>query len=463
MGDIKAAEGAATRARDLYAQLEADRERADAARLRSVALNDDGDILMDEGDRAGALKAYEESLEIARRLAAADPGNAGWARDVSVSLDRIGDVRVAEGDRAGALKAYEESLESPGAWPPPIPAMPAGRATSRSAWIRIGDVRVAEGDRAGALKAYEESLESPGAWPPPIPAMPAGRAMSRSAWTLGDVRVAEGDRAGALKAYEESLESPGAWPPPIPATPAGRAMSRSAWITSATCGWPKATAPARSRPTRKAWRSPGAWRRRSRQCRLGARRLGQPEQGRRVRVAEGDRAGALKAYEESLEIARRLAAADPGNAGWARDVSVSLNNVGDVRVAEGDRAGALKAYEESLDIARRLAPPIPAMPAGRATSRSAWTSRRRAGGRRRPRRRAQGLRGKPGIRRRLAAADPGNAGWAGDLIVANVKLANVADNSTPWCASTTRMRWRSQKTLPGEVGLRPPTLGSSTT
>ncbi len=42
-----------------------------------------------------------------------------------------------------------------------------------------------------------------------------------------------------------------------------------------------------------------------------------------MRVAEGDRAGALQAYEESLEIARRLAAADPGNAGWARDLIVS--------------------------------------------------------------------------------------------------------------------------------------------
>ena len=100
------------------------------------------------------------------------------------------------------------------------------------------------------------------------------------------------------------------------------------------------------------------------------------------RPVTGDiRAGALKAYAESLEILRRLAAPDPGNASWARNVSVSLNKVGDVRVAEGDRAGALQAFEESLD-----------------------------------------------IRRRLAAADPGNADWARDLIVSNVKLAGVADN-----------------------------------
>ena len=77
--------------------------------------------------------------------------------------------------------------------------------------------------------------------------------------------------------------------------------------------------------------------------------------------------GALKAYEESLDIARRLAAADP--ALWAGDLSVSLERIGDVRVAAGDREGALKAYEESLAIRRRLAASDPATRGGRATSR----------------------------------------------------------------------------------------------
>ncbi len=40
----------------------------------------------------------------AEKLAAADPGNAGWQRDLSVSLNKIGDVRQAQGDLAGALE-----------------------------------------------------------------------------------------------------------------------------------------------------------------------------------------------------------------------------------------------------------------------------------------------------------------------------------------------------------------------
>jgi hypothetical protein len=80
-------------------------------------------------------------------------------------------------------------------------------------------------------------------------------------------------------------------------------------------------------------------------------------------------------------IAERLAASDPSNAGWQRDLSVSWNNLGTVRQMQGDLAGALAAFEASHAIAERL------------------------------------------------AADPGNVEWQRDLIVSNVKLAEVAGRS----------------------------------
>ena len=79
---------------------------------------------------------------------------------------------------------------------------------------------------------------------------------------------------------------------------------------------------------------------------------------------------AKPAAEESLAIARKLVAADPGNTDWQRRVSQGLDMVGDVRLATGDRVGALAAYEESL-----------------------------------------------AIRRKLVAIDPGNTGWQRDLSV----------------------------------------------
>ena len=42
-----------------------------------------------------------------------DQGNAQAQRDVAIGLEKLGDVKLQEGDQAGALAAYQESLESP--------------------------------------------------------------------------------------------------------------------------------------------------------------------------------------------------------------------------------------------------------------------------------------------------------------------------------------------------------------
>ncbi len=72
---------------------------------RCVLVADQGDVLRDQGDLAGALAAYRESLAVRRRLAEADPSNASWQRDLSVSQEKIGDVLRDQGDLAGALAA----------------------------------------------------------------------------------------------------------------------------------------------------------------------------------------------------------------------------------------------------------------------------------------------------------------------------------------------------------------------
>ena len=115
-----------------------------------------------------------------------------------------------------------------------------------------------------------------------------------------------------------------------------------------------------------------------------------------MQVAQGDLAGALKSYRDSLAIRDRLAKSDPGNAGWQRDLSVSYDKVGDVQVAQGDLAGALKSYRDSLAIRDRLAKSDPGN-AGLA-ARSVGVvrqDRRRAGGAGRPCGRAELLPRRP--------------------------------------------------------------------
>jgi len=108
--------------------------------------------------------------------------------------------------------------------------------------------------------------------------------------------------------------------------------------------------------------------------------------------AQGDLTGALSAYRASLAIRERLAAADPGNAGWQRDLSVSHIKLGDVLRAQGDLTGALCAYRATHEILARL-----------------------------------------------AAADPQNAGWQRDLWVSCWRMAMMAEQTR---SDDARAWWR---------------------
>ena len=64
-----------------------------------------------------------------------------------------------------------------------------------------------------------------------------------------------------------------------------------------------------------------------------------------VRLDEGNRKEALAAYEKALAIRKGLAAKDPGNAKWRRDVSVSYDKIGDVRLDEGWQRDLAVSFE----------------------------------------------------------------------------------------------------------------------
>jgi hypothetical protein len=52
--------------------------------------------------------------------------------------------------------------------------------------------------------------------------------------------------------------------------------------------------------------------------------------------------------EASMSQFYRLAKADPGNAGWQRDLSVLNERLGDVYLAQGNLPDALEQYRASL-------------------------------------------------------------------------------------------------------------------
>lgn len=78
-----------------------------------------------------------------------------------------------------------------------------------------------------------------------------------------------------------------------------------------------------------------------------------------VKAAQGDLNGALDAFQQSLTIRQRLAEADPGNAGWQRDLSISHERIANTREDIGDSVGAEQAWRNALTVSLPLAERYP--------------------------------------------------------------------------------------------------------
>ena len=134
-------------------------------------------------------------------------------------------------------------------------------------------------------------------------------------------------------------------------------------------------------------------------------------------------------YRAGLAIAERLAAADPANTGWLRDLSVSHTRLGNLHMARGEGDAALERFRAGLAIRERLAATDPA---NTGWLRGLSVSHEKFGGLHVARGEGEAaierFRASLGIRERLAAADPANADWQRDLIVSCVKLAEAGDD-----------------------------------
>jgi hypothetical protein len=62
----------------------------------------------------------------------------------------------------------------------------------------------------------------------------------------------------------------------------------------------------------------------------------------------------MRVPTSSHDIFERLAQADPGNAGWLRDLALSYGRVGLIEMRQGVRDDALKALRQGRDIIEQL-------------------------------------------------------------------------------------------------------------
>ena len=259
--------------------------------------------------------------------------------------------------------------------------MRAGSAISPLATRRSATCRALRATWPGRSRATATALQSVRSWPSRIPAMPAGSAISRCRYKkVGDVLVAQGKLAGRSRATATASPSPS--------------------------GWPSS---------------------RSQQYRLAARSLGVVRQGRRRAGGAGQARRGAQELPRQPRHRRAAGQADPGNAGWQRDLSRSLRE-GRRRAGGAGQARRRRsrATATASPFAERLAAPIPAMPGGSAISRCRYNKVGDVLV-------AQGkldealksYRDSLAIVERLAKPDPSNAGWQRDLSVSYERVGNV--------------------------------------
>lgn len=80
-------------------------------RQRSVAFTAFGNVAIRQSDLDAALEAYARGLEVAERLAAADPSNALAQRDIIVSLYKLSNLASATGRQRDAERMLKRALD----------------------------------------------------------------------------------------------------------------------------------------------------------------------------------------------------------------------------------------------------------------------------------------------------------------------------------------------------------------
>lgn len=233
------------------------------------------------GDFKGAQQTFDQSLEIARRLAAANPGSAAAQRQVLNSLLAVGRARSESGDPAGALAGLSEGVQiARRLAAADLSSADAARALA-AGLLDLGRAQRLAGDPNGARRSFDEShqllLRLAGSKPGSAEAQ---RDLLISLQRIGGARAAGGDRAGARQTLEDGVQ-----------------LAR----------------------------------------RLSAANPGSADSLRDLSVSLGmfghlqiqseDWAGARQNLEEALQIARHLAAQTPYSASAQRDIAIAMGRL----------------------------------------------------------------------------------------------------------------------------------------
>jgi tetratricopeptide (TPR) repeat protein len=266
-----------------------------------------GDTYISLRMRPQARTAFEERLDVRRKLAEMRPGDPQLMSDLSIALDRVGQLVRDDVAPNDSRKYFQEALQIDRALFKRDPDRRQWRENLVFSLTRIGDLERQLGRQRDALGPYEEALALQRKNAADVNAVGPQQTLASLLQKIGDAKRRLRDYTAAIRAHREEL------------------TIRRRLLT----------------------RDPGN---------LQARRnvsSALDYLGNSLRESK-DLAGARTAFTEQLEIDRTLAKIDPDNVSSLTDLAWSLNRLGDLDRDASKPNEAARYYEEALGIQRKL-------------------------------------------------------------------------------------------------------------
>jgi|GEM_PF-937355 len=326
-----------------------------------------GNVLMTQGNSAGALDLYRKRLEIVERLAVSDPTNETWKAQLVDACSNLADVLDGRGDVKTARSLHLRGLETAKALAQRDPENLTRQQTLSDAYAGVGYEFLTHGDPAG-LRYYVDGIAIRERLAKSDPQNRSWQQDLASAYNgLGDVLFGQNDVGGALRYYRRGLDISKHLVTSDPDTATflyalATSYTNVGAVLRALRDWSGALANlnekltitkrlAESEPSNKGWQRAiaGSHSNLGFTFYLQARNAASPQEQEKNLLEAADH------YRVAAEIGQALVAADPGNAYWQDDLASFYVGSGDVLVLQKKDPEAMKAYDASLAIKKKLA------------------------------------------------------------------------------------------------------------
>jgi tetratricopeptide (TPR) repeat protein len=268
--------------------------------------------LVEGSDPERASEELLRALDIARQLAAKNPGSAQRQQNIAFIENKVGDVFLARKDKPQALDHYQAALAIGNQLLAHEPNDPERQKTVGDARMRIADLLVSQKRWADALSEYRLALAIREDLARKNEQNDVYQSnLSTTYHHIGDFYLQQQRREEALDQYEKAFAI----------------RDRLAAKDPGNADWQSALA--------------------NEQVAIGDA------------LTEQNAAGAVARYRSALAIREQLATRDPTSIDWARNLATVHEKLGQTLVKQDQPDIALSEYKAALDIRQRLAGKFP--------------------------------------------------------------------------------------------------------